>query len=669
MAALDRDVLAEVQRRQSAAADDDSAQVWVVAGPGAGKSKAIVRRVEKLLRNEVPAEAIGVISFTNASVRDLTESLARELPQGLAGRTEVKVRTLHSLAFRLLHAAGQLKEYPTTPRVLSNTDLREIVDNEFQHVHGLSRARVEAIRQHYETVAATNAAPPPYRQPEEPVTNEELASFGRHLRRRRELFSAILQGELVKQAVEKIGSNALQVELLGLRHVIVDEYQDLNPVDAQFIDQLVAADIVTLVVGDDDQSVYSFRHATPDGFRSFPNRNDGTARHEFGHCFRCSPAVLDAAQTIINEYAADGRIDKTFASVWDTSTPRVGGVMSRVAYASDDQEARGIAEACLALIDNGLGLAPQKIAILFAIRRLGTLVERALDECGIPFLPLNQPQLDDSSDGRAGHALLKAICDEDDLVSRRVVFGSLGGVGIQSCVDLVDKSFSGAISAKQVWTVPDASAVYSQRVETARRRVVTLLDAAREAEVNPDSCLQVVLAAMEEVVRRELGGGVPDALRVASKGLPTTATVGEFLALHALTTIDEVDEFLSELFAKHEEERPAVDYNPCSVRLLTLHGSKGLTFDAVFIPGVEEGVLPSANASLVPQLVEEAARLLFVGITRARAATFLSWARKRGVSGALRWPQASRFLVAEEKFDDEVTRDQVAACIAAITEM
>jgi superfamily I DNA/RNA helicase len=238
----------------------------------------------------------------------------------------------------------------------------------------------------------------------------------------------------------------------------------LNPVDAQFIDLLVAADIVTLVCGDDDQSLYSFRHATPDGFRSFPDRNDGTTRHELGHCFRCTPAVLEVAQEIIDEYAAGGRIDKTFESVWDTSAPRVGGVVSRVAYASDAQEARGIAEACLALIDDGQGLAPQRIAILVATRRLATKVEEALGDCGVPFLPLSQPQLDDSPDGRAGHALLKAICDEDDLVSRRVVFGALGGVGMQSCVDLLEESFAGAISAKQVWTFPDASAVYSPRV-------------------------------------------------------------------------------------------------------------------------------------------------------------------------------------------------------------
>lgn len=404
---LDPTVVAAAQQRQDEAALDEAARVRVIAGPGTGKSRAIGARVSHLLSTGAKAEEVVAVSFTNAAVRDLRDGIQQRCEQDGIAADDLNVTTLHSLALFLLRKGGLLGGYPVEPRVLHDSDLREIVDDEFKDFTGCGLKRARAVREHFEALANTRKAPPPYLRPDPPVSEEELKAFAGFLQGRRLVYGCVLPGELVLHCVQQVANGAIDpVGMLGLRQLIVDEYQDLNPVDAQFIDMLIEQGVTTYICGDDDQSLYSFRHASPAGLQTFDERNDPVSDRVLGHCFRCSPEILDAALAVIENYAPPGRIPKDYVSVWSSASPVVNGVVGKARYVSEAAEARGIARTCQRLVAEGLegdGVPPQKICVLLSNQRVqAERLYEAMEEAGVPYLPARPLKLVDMPGGQAG---------------------------------------------------------------------------------------------------------------------------------------------------------------------------------------------------------------------------------------------------------------------------
>src|SRR5207248_1280144 len=132
-------------------------------------------------------------------------------------------------------------------------------------------------------------------------------------------------------------------ELLNIGHLIVDEFQDLNPMDQAFVDGVVARGPSIFIAGDDDQSVYSFRFASPSGIQTFPDRHEGTTSHTLSECFRCMPSILHAAAQLLLHYGAPGRIAKNLQSLYRFTVPAPAGIVHRWRLGSGNQEARAIA--------------------------------------------------------------------------------------------------------------------------------------------------------------------------------------------------------------------------------------------------------------------------------------------------------------------------------------
>jgi superfamily I DNA/RNA helicase len=151
-------------------------------------------------------------------------------------------------------------------------------------------------------------------------------------------------------------------------HLIVDEYQDLNPADLSLIDHLVEQGLVLFAAGDDDQSVYSFRYADPGGIQQFTSRHPASTSHVLKDCFRCPPAVTEAAKDLIQRFALPGRIAKELDSLWQSADPVVAGSVRRWSFSSGTQEAAGIASSCASLIE--AGLPASEVLILICNKRV-----------------------------------------------------------------------------------------------------------------------------------------------------------------------------------------------------------------------------------------------------------------------------------------------------------
>lgn len=246
-------------RRQQQAAHETGAPVLLVAGPGSGKSATIEARVAHLVASGVSGQEIFAVSFTNASARDLSDRVQQALSAAGVTAARPSVSTLHSLALRSLRRGSLIQTYPSDPQVLDHWEIRRLIDEEYHVLYGGGIRRTRQIREFHEALISTGVPNPPnYVAPTSPITAAEASAFDAFVRRRRQVYACVLPGEIVREAVTNIATGVLDpVSLLSMAHLIVDEFQDLNPIDIQFINDLIARGAVAFICGDDDQSIYS----------------------------------------------------------------------------------------------------------------------------------------------------------------------------------------------------------------------------------------------------------------------------------------------------------------------------------------------------------------------------------------------------------------------------
>jgi DNA helicase II / ATP-dependent DNA helicase PcrA len=375
---------------QEAAARDGSAAIRLVAGPGTGKSATIEERVRWLLAQGTEPERIFAVSFTRASATELRDRIRLYCTRaGLAGVEAVSITTLHSLALRVLRRAGLLAAYPSPagPMVLDDWELRQVFETEFANATSRTPTRSRDIRIEHEAFWSTGQwAPGNFIPPDPPISHAERTSFTAFHRPRTQTYSCVLPGEIVRVAVDQIAVGALDVrDLLDLDELIVDEFQDLNPADLEFIDHLVREGARTFVAGDDDQSIYSFRFADPTGIQDLVAQH-GAAAHELEGCFRCTPSVLEGAARLIERNPLPARIPKHLRSLYATAEPPLRGEALVWRFQTHRVEAEAIATSCQRLI--AAGVAPEQILILISDRRaLVGHITNALQASGVRHSP------------------------------------------------------------------------------------------------------------------------------------------------------------------------------------------------------------------------------------------------------------------------------------------
>jgi len=627
---------------QRAAAHDGSQQIRLVAGPGTGKSFSIEERVCWLLGQGIQPRAITVVSFTRASSIELRGRIhAYCATHNQHNGADVRVSTLHSLALRMLKAANLL-HYPADPLVLDSWELENVFDAEFGHANGLGKTRREEIRREHEAFWSTgNWAPPNYIPPDPPITAAERAAFNAFHGPHTQAYSCVLPGEIVRECLRQIVAGNLDpVALLHLQHLIVDEYQDLNPIDQQFVDEVIARGVITFVAGDDDQSIYSFRYGSPSGIQDFTQRYPAAAPHTLTDCFRCAHSIADAANALMLGYPSQNRIPKALNSLYAAAAPPVAGVVHRWRFPDAATESDSIAASCQALINAGVN--PRDILILVSNQRelLGGL-RNSFNAAHVPFEPPRAETFIDSDTGRFVLAIVRLVCDLHDHVAHRLILGLRPGVGIGTCDAIVNAVISNALSFWDVFHNPLPGAIFRGKSPTA-------LNLARQVCAQVGGWLQTDtlaarLADIAAILTATFNAVEAQTWQNYAAALPPDTTLEELRDWLWADTDEQQMAVLQAVFTRLNQQIPATAVLPPRVRIMSMHGAKGLSSRIVFVPGLEEHIFPGPWRQPYPGLVLEAARLLYVSITRARAACILSYAAQRRMQGPMRATAPSRF--------------------------
>lgn len=644
MALRPEDVAAAAARQETAARDAASA-VRLVAGPGTGKSAAIEERVRWLLDDEgVAAREIYVVSFTRASALELRERIVRYCEDNAASdASEVSVTTLHALALRVLRQAGFLTMYPAGPMVLDDWELPHIFEAEFAARAGVTPTRAGQIRREHEAFWSTgNWAPPSWIPPDPPITQGERGRFDRFHRPRSQAYACVLPGEIIRTAVDQIAAGTLDVsEILAVEHFIVDEFQDLNASDLEFVEHLISAGAQTFVAGDDDQSIYSFRFADPSGIQTFVAQHLGASDHELEECFRCTPEIVAAGRELIERNELPNRIRKDLRSLYATAAPPVAGIFSIWRFRSHRQEAEAIAASCAALV--GAGVDAQQILVLLSDRNAlsGPLVE-ALTEADVPF---DAPSIDvirDTDEGRTVFSALRTICDDGDYIALRTLLGLLSGVGLTTTNAIADNAVQANQNYRNLFFEPLPDNVFGRREMTALERIraftMAVVDWSGEDTLASRGPQLIQLFALC------YGQPVVDMWNSIVRSLPQEATLLEIRDILWADNDEQSAAGRRVVYERLDRDVPAEASLPPRVRVMTMHKAKGLSAQVVFIPGLEEQVFPGQYRAPYTGLVLEAARLLYVSVTRARATCVVSFARNRTRFGHYTGHTPSRFI-------------------------
>jgi len=521
-------------------------------------------------------------------------------------------------------------------------EMETVFDAEFGHVYGIGKKRREQIRYEHEAFWSTGTwGPANYIPPDPAITGAERTQFNTFHGPRTQVYACVLPGEIVRKCVTHIHAGTLDpAALLGLQHLIVDEYQDLNPMDLEFIDRMAAHGAVLFAAGDDDQSIYSFRFASPAGIQDFSTKYPAAGQHTLNTCFRCTPAVLAASQALITANAAPHRIPKTLSSLYTASTPPVAGTVHRWRFATAQAEARAISESCRDLISAGVG--PRDLLILLSNQRvLGQLLMEELTNTGVQYEPPRSEGFIDSEPGRLVLSVLRIVCDSNDYVAHRVLLGLRHGVGIGTANNVAEAVVANNLNYREAFYQPLPVGVFSGRSLLALNHARALCSQFT-SWVATDT-LAMRSTDIASILTAAFGTQAGHEWLTTVALLPPDTLLEEVRDYLWADTDEQLNSLISAIHDRLGLQPPPQALLPPRVRIMTMHGAKGLAAHVVFIPGLEDEILPGPWRSPYPGLVLEAARLLYVSLTRARATCIASFARRRTINGTSVSQTPSRF--------------------------
>jgi DNA helicase II / ATP-dependent DNA helicase PcrA len=543
---------------QAAAAKSAAEIQLTLAGPGAGKTSTLAGRLLYLARKGADPARILVMTYTKKAADELKARLARLLeltsPKGLP------IATFHAFAFRQLRrdpaAAGLKERFPLwdAPEQRQVFHSRRMWWNEDQDILDIIGGAKERL---LDAAAFERAAG-------DDEVLREAAVFFRVYETALKAAGAIDFADMVPLVTEAMdrGESYRRTITGAFDHLLVDEYQDVNPGQIRLIDRFVEDGVKLWAVGDDDQTLYAFRASDVRHILDFEAKYAGARIHTLTRNYRSASEIVDAAKRLIRHNKV--RCDKDYAP----AVNEPGEIVIR-GYSSPEIEARQTARAIALLLAKGY--APRQVAVLYRAGAIGLAFQTAFKDLAIPF---EVRGAGDVWQGGAAKLVVGALHYLHDGDSPAAMMGLGSG----------------------------------KRGDIMREQ------------------LDLVKAA----VRRDFEASCRHVQRIASDALPKKAPSRE--KAEWLSLVDAVIGLalscasLEELDAKIKEQSKSLR-NPSghAVVLSTVHSAKGLEWDAVFLAGMEDGVLPHVNADDI----EEERRIAYVGVTRARRLLGLTYAAER----------------------------------------
>ena len=617
--------------------------ILVLAGAGSGKTKSIIYRCAYLMRERnVHPWNILVVTFTNKAARELQNRLEKLLKFPVQS---LWVGTFHSVCSRILRIETAHLPFHSNFSIYDDDEQRSLLKKIYKE-HGFDNSKAPIPRVLYTISRNKSRLLLPEDLEERKLELDDKSGF---FPKFLAIYKLYQQQLLLNQALDfddillftaKLLQNNPEVRAKYqklFQYVMIDEYQDTNQAQFQIIYQIAREHHRVCVVGDDDQAIYSFRGATIRNILEFEKDYPGVESIRLEQNYRSTTAVLELANAIIKQNRL--RHPKELWSELGTGEKPI-----LEAYENENEEASQIALKVQSLHREGLPLS--EMAVLYRTNAQSRVLEHALLQAKLPYTIVGSLyfyQRKEIKDFLAYLASLANTSDNEALL--RILNEPPRGIGQTSQNHLL--SFAGKTRISLYQTIQNVEAVSAlQKAAMLRiRNFAELLERWR---------LMVPSTGVYDLVKTimdELGLIAHYQASKDSKELARAENLVEF--------VTSVSEFSERFRTEHEREALLSDYLPFvalqtsmdlvseqtdALRLMTLHNCKGLEFDAVFIAGVEEELLPHRMSMNALEDIEEERRLFYVGVTRARKKLRISYTRFRRLYESFYYAQPSQFL-------------------------
>ena len=571
----------------------------VLAGPGTGKTTTAAKLAEQLL-GRAPAPRVKFLTFTRIAAGELIDRLR---DQGGMERPS----TIHSFSISTLLRNPGCGGVILPLKIPDDYEYSMLIRPHLARILRMKSSRVELLVR--EMGAKWESLNPEERQE---ITARERARFMGAWNQHRQTFGYTLLAEIPNLLREAL-HNHPDLDGLGYQLLVVDEYQDLNPCDLEILELLAEKGTKLLAVGDDDQSIYSFRKAHPAGIRQFPSKYGIRAEHDYKltTCHRCPQQIIEwASHVILGDTAREPRN----LPAGRTGAPE--GMRELLGFSGDISEARGVGGIVQWLRDDRQ-VPLSEILILTRTDYRGTFTKAVRDELGRREIPTSESGVVKSilaePDNRRLLALVRLLIQRNESLAWWTLLMLTGGVG-EKMVDFIIKRAiaNGCTFGEEFLT---RAQEYALGGPVGPGRIAT--------DMRDDVCRM-----LDGISVPRAGSGVQwgnwISTLVQAGHLPNCSELFRQL----LVQLDEViepaislEQYLSHIQPLGEDMLRA---KSDEVRVMTIMGSKGLTVRATIVVGAEDDLIPRHG-----QDPAEERRLLYVAMTRSREYLFLTWAGRR----------------------------------------
>lgn len=627
--------------QQYSAVTSTEGPVMVLAGAGTGKTRVITFRIAYMLACGIQPEQIVALSFTNKASKEMAERV-RELVGARAKK--VWLGTFHSFCLSIL------RKFHTEAGLNARFAIADIGDQVELVRKALEENRWSGLYQaeqlHGQISAAKNSLLSPADvaagHPAIPNTADlgVLATVYELYERQLLLNRVIDFDDCIYKTVLLLRNHAHVRESLAkqYQYMMVDEFQDTNFAQLAVMEMIAGGHRNACVVGDDDQSIYSWRGAMYEILEKFEEAFPGTKIIKLEQNYRCSNVILNAANTVIQNN--ERRKEKVLWSESKETAP------IEVLHCEDDlKEAGFIAEKCLSLL--GGGAQPKEIAVLYRANNQARQIELSLKESRIPYKTYGGQSFFERKEVKDFICYLRLVFNpHDHLALWRIINTPNRGIGLKTLEKIEEFAQKRNKPAGDILGHPELHAVIKT---DAVKNFAEMLKEFRAHPINSaadaeELCKQIIKrSGLDAEIRNKSDNAAVRERKLESlRSLPgwISTIIGDQLAEDGHLDYQKILDSL--LLDNDKKDDPKGEKN--HVSLMTIHASKGLEFPNVFLVGVEEDIIPHKNSAAIPAAVCEERRLFYVALTRAKKHLFLSWCLARKAANQKLDKRPSRFI-------------------------
>ncbi|MEY2507554.1 MAG: ATP-dependent helicase UvrD/PcrA [Verrucomicrobiota bacterium] len=636
--AINIDYAAELNEQQLAAVTASPGPLLVIAGAGSGKTRTLTYRVAYLLENGIDPRNILLLTFTNKAARQMLDRVANLLPVDASG---LWGGTFHSIGNRMLRRHGSALGYSSGFSIMDREDQKDLIDTvvaaaginpkEIRFPKGDVLAEIFSFVINTETpIDALLAEKFPYFLPLLEQIKDVHASYEKKKKNTNSMdFDDLLEKTL---RMLKEHEHIADFYRRQFQFILVDEYQDTNKIQADFIDTLAAEHRNVMVVGDDAQSIYSWRGANFKNILAFPERYPDAQVFKIELNYRSVPEILHVANAAIAANVKQFRKELAPTRTSNAFRPAVVGLND------GSEQARFIAQRILELRDEGVEL--DDIAVLYRAHYHAIELQLELSRRGIPYVITSGVRFFEQAHVKDVTSFVRFVANPRDEVAFKRMVKLLPGIGNKSADNHWRAWETGLDERGEITSWGErllAMPVGAKSKKSWEQLAHTLDEIAPGGQPNPPS---EMITSIVEAIYDDYAKANFTNYELRREDLNQLAAFAR--------QFKDVNEFLSQLaLISNIDSEPALDQSTDTeaVNLSSVHQAKGLEYHTVFVIWLTDGMFPSTRSLETRDAIEEERRLFYVAITRARDELYLTYPHMR-LSGGFGdiFQRPSRFL-------------------------